>query len=92
MRVTVHYSGQARAAAGRASESVELEDAPALGPLLVTLAARHGERLRRLLLDADGRPHASLLVAVDGVQARSDATTPLRDGAQITLLPPIAGG
>ena len=86
MSVTVRYAGQARDAAGVASESLE---ADSIDALLRVLAERRPS-LKPLLLGEDGRPRPSLLVAVGDAQARLDA--PLRAGDVVTILTPIAGG
>jgi molybdopterin converting factor small subunit len=79
-RVTVRYFAGARAAAGAASEPA---DVTTIAELTSVLAARHGERLSRVL------DHATLLV--DGVAAHDVAAT-LPDGATVEVLPPFAGG
>lgn len=90
MNVTVRYAAQAGAAAGTASERVDLSGAPTVGDLLVRLAERHGDALRRLLVDGDGRPQESLLLVVGDEQVRSGR--PLKDGDVIDILTPISGG
>ena len=91
MKVAVRYMAQLRQAAGVATEEVELNGGEKPAALLHLLAERHGEELRRLLLTADGKPQATLLVFVGDDQADVAQTT-LRDGDEVTLLSPIAGG
>ncbi len=89
-RHTVRYGTQARDAAGRESEVVELPPPATVGHLLAVLAERHGDRLRGLLLRPDGTPHPSVLVAVGDEQARpGDA---LSDGQTVWVSTPISGG
>ena len=76
-RVLVRYWAGAKRAAGRAEESFEIS----------TLADLRAALLARPELAAVGRV-ASFLV--DG--ARSPDTAPLRDGAEVDVLPPFAGG
>jgi molybdopterin converting factor small subunit len=88
MSVTVTYAGQAREAAGTASETSAARDVAAL---VREAAARH-PALKPLLLRADGSPHPSLLVVVGDEQVRVDDPRPLPAGATVTVMTPISGG
>ncbi len=90
MRIAVRYMAQLRQATGVSAEEVELPDACSVGDLLARLAGRHGEPLRRLLLDRDGATQPTILVFVGDEQAGDRAV--LADGDVVTLLSPIAGG
>lgn len=94
MTVRVEYTGQVRSAAGR--DRVEAECGPdaTLGDLFARLVADGPPALRPHLVTTDGRIQATLVVVVDGEAVAGSAreTTPLRDGAAVVLLPPVAGG
>jgi molybdopterin converting factor small subunit len=92
MKITVQYSAQARVAAGRSSETVELPDSETIRDLVVRLGRQHGEAMRRLLLKADGSPHPSLLVFVADEQVRPDEQRALRSGEVVSIMTPISGG
>ncbi len=81
MIVQVLYFAQARERAGRASETLEIPGGARLAQAVEAIRAAHPD-LAPLW--------AHLAVAVDGVLAPADA--PLRDGAEIALLPPVSGG
>jgi len=81
MRVTVLFFAQARERAGRASVTLELPAGSRLADARAAIALAH-PGLEPLW------PHLAL--AVDGVLAREDA--PVRDGAELALLPPVSGG
>jgi molybdopterin converting factor small subunit len=85
MKVTVRYMAQVKRATGVASEQIELPDACLMRELLARLAERHGEPLRQLLGPA-------LLVFVGDEQANPGETVMLKDGDEVTLLAPMAGG
>jgi molybdopterin converting factor subunit 1 len=81
MAVTVLYFAGARDAAGLAKES--LAEAPAtVGALRARLVALH-PTLARVL--------ARCRIAVDQDFAEDDAA-PVRDGAEVAIVPPVAGG
>ena len=82
---TVHlrYWAGAKAAAGRAEESVEAES---VGEALVLVCAAHAdERFSRVV--------RACSVLVDGAAAHeTDLARPLAGPVQVELLPPFAGG
>ncbi|MDG4763104.1 MoaD/ThiS family protein [Solwaraspora sp. WMMD406] len=79
--ITVRYFAGARAAAGRAEETLGagLDHAA----FVAELADRHGERLARVLAVAG--------FLVDGTTWQ-DRQTPLPPGVTVDVLPPFAGG
>jgi molybdopterin synthase sulfur carrier subunit len=83
MKLTVRYFASLREALGP-SETVELPDGATLGLLRDTLAARGGRHAEVL---ARGR-------AVRGsvAQQMADDTTPLHEGVEVALFPPVTGG
>ena len=80
--VTVRFFAAARAAAGRDEETITLTGSGQLRTLIDALSAQFGAGLSRVL--------AGSSYLVDEVTATADQ--PLRDGAQIDVLPPFAGG
>ena len=84
MKVTVRYFALLREAVGKGSESVELEgeDRTVKG-LLGCLARRDGGLKEMFALP-------SLLCAVNMEYA--DGDTPLTDGDEVALFPPVSGG
>lgn len=74
-------------------EEVELEYEGRLSGLLETLCEKYGQRLRRLLLDAEdqGRKSSFVKILVDGEDV-GQADPELRGEEKIFLFLPIAGG
>jgi molybdopterin converting factor small subunit len=89
MLVTVKYSAQLRQAAGVPREQLDVPSACSIRDLLAA-AARKNEALRAQLLDSSGAPRPHLLICVGDEQVT--AGTVLKDGDEVTLLSPIAGG
>lgn len=81
MRVRVRLFAGTRDAVGAPSVEVDLPPGATLGDLVDRLCARH-PRL-------EGYRHHALL-AVDG--AFSPPRTPLREGAEVAVMPPVSGG
>ncbi len=91
MAVTVKIPPQLRAAAGgQASESVE---GATVGEVLGALYERHGE-LRERVADDDGALRRFVNVYLDGEDVRflQGLDTAVSDGAELQILPAVAGG
>jgi molybdopterin converting factor small subunit len=89
MRVTVEFFGPAREAVGESRLGVDCDSSATAQDLVARLARERGGRLAHLLL-ADDRLAPSILIAVNDVQAAGPV--PLKDGDEITVLPPVSGG
>jgi molybdopterin converting factor small subunit len=94
MTLRVQYMGQLRTAAGRSEDEIDLREPTDLASLLAGLADRLDQAGSHHLVSATGQIQCGLLIVVNGaaVAAHQAATTTLRPGDVITLLPPIAGG
>ena len=92
MKVAVKYMAQLRDAVGLAYEQIDLETPCSVQEFAAHLAARHGDRLRRLLLDAHGGLQPTILLFVGGRQIVRDSPVALHDGDVVTVLSPMAGG
>lgn len=79
-RVTVRSFAALRELVGPPHE----REAASVAALVAQLRAEHGDELDRRL--------ARSTIAVDDEQVRADDDRPLRDGAEVVLLPPFAGG
>lgn len=89
MTVLVRYQTQLRQILGAACETFDLEDNSCVLELLRRIAegTPHGASL---LLDAEGKKRASLLVFVRDQQVQAEHR--LCAGDEVTLMTPIAGG
>lgn len=89
MHVTVEFFGPAREAAAAARLGIDCSGPCTAQDLVVRLAREHGGRVAHLLL-TDNRLSASVLIAVNDVQAAGPVS--LHDGDEITVIPPVSGG
>jgi sulfur-carrier protein len=91
MAVLVKIPTQLRAAAGGEAET-EIEGAT-VAEVLEGLYARHGE-LRERISDEDGalRRFVNVYVAGEDIRFLDGLATPVLDGAELTILPAVAGG
>jgi molybdopterin synthase sulfur carrier subunit len=84
MKVRVLYFARLRETFGLDREFLELPEGATVAVLLVTLRTRGGD------WDACLAPNRAFRVAVD--QDVADPDTPLREGAEVALFPPVTGG
>ena len=91
MAVVVKIPTQLRAAAGGEAET-EIDGAT-VQEVLDGLFARHDE-LRSRLYDDDGglRRFVNVYVAGEDIRFLDGLKTPVKDGAELTILPAVAGG
>ncbi len=92
INITVEYWGQLKLAASVRSENVEVEETSSLRDLIELLASRHGEPLRGLLLDGDGKPRVTNVVSIGERMVQWNAPPRLKDGDVVAILSPISGG
>ena len=81
MRLHVRYFAAVCDAAATAEEQIDVDDGLTVGALRAVLTQRHAPLARVL-------PQCRL--ALD--QQFVDDTAPLRDGVEVAVLPPMAGG
>jgi sulfur-carrier protein len=91
MSVLVKIPTQLRAAAGGEAETQV--DGSTVQEVLDGLFARHDE-LRSRLYDDDGglRRFVNVYVAGEDIRFLDGLKTPVADGAELTILPAVAGG
>ena len=91
MAVTVKLPTQLRDAAGGAASAQV--DGSTVGEVLSALYARHGE-LRARMADGDGglRRFVNVYLAGEDIRFLDGLDTPVADGAELTVLPAVAGG
>ncbi|CAM3758415.1 MoaD/ThiS family protein [Nocardioides zeicaulis] len=85
--VTVRYWAGARAAAGTAEDTFEVDGGTTLADLVGRVLERHGDdRMARTVAVC------SVLVGDQPVRSQDPATVVVEPGAVVELLPPFAGG
>ena len=92
MKITLHYLGPLRYAAGMDAETWQGGENALLTQALNEAASRHPEQFATILFDARGELRPSLLVLVNEVPVDRNPLPRLHDGDEVTLLPAIAGG
>lgn len=91
MNITVQFEAQAKRAVGTGCETLSVDDSHTIREVLQTLANRHGQGLREIVLDGNGGINRALLLFV-GDQQSVDLEASLADGDTLTIMPPVSGG
>ena len=90
MAVTVKLPTQLRDAAGGAA-SLEA-DGSTVGEALESVFAEHGELRDRLYQDGDLRRFVNVYLGGEDIRFLDGLKTEVGDGAELTILPAVAGG
>ena len=90
MAITVKLPTQLRDAAGGAASLPA--DGRTVGEALESVFAEHGELRDRLLQDGDLRRFVNVYVDGEDVRFLDGLRTEVPDGAELTILPAVAGG
>jgi len=93
MRVTFVLPGPLHPLAGGREEVTVDAAAARVADALAALWAVH-PALRDRVMTEDGRlrPHVNVFVGRDSVRHTGGLDTPLRDGAEVAILPAVSGG
>ncbi|HYJ22570.1 MAG TPA: ubiquitin-like small modifier protein 1 [Solirubrobacterales bacterium] len=90
MSVTVKIPTQLRAATGGQSE-VEVSGAT-VGEVLDAVFDAHGDLRERITQDGDLRRFVNVYVSGEDIRFQQGLETSIDDGAEVTILPAVAGG
>ena len=90
MAITVKLPTQLREAAGGVA-AVQAEGAT-VGEALESVFAQHGELRARLYQDGGLRRFVNVYLRGEDIRFLDGLDTPVADGAELTVLPAVAGG
>jgi len=92
MRITIHFMGQIKHAAGVALREIDLASPCSVLDCLRQLPQRADDALGRFLLDGSRGVSRTILVFLGEEQVEHAESAWLTDGDVLTVLSPIAGG
>jgi len=90
MPVTVKIPTQLRAATGGQAE-IEVSGST-VGEVLDAVFEEHGELRDRITQDGDLRRFVNVYVGGEDIRFQQGLDTEIADGAEVTILPAVAGG
>ena len=92
MKITLRYTSQLATAAGTSEEDIEVADGIGLVELLGNLSKEHGPEFSKFVVNDDGTPVATLVVAVNDTQVDLRDDLSLEDESEVILITPMSGG
>ena len=92
MKITLRYTSQLATAAGTSEEDIEVADGIGLVELLGNLSREHGPEFSKFVVNDDGTPVATLVVAVNDTQVDLRNDLSLEDNSEVILITPMSGG
>ena len=92
MKITLRYTSQLATAAGTSEEIHEVADGVGLLELLGNLSIEHGPEFSKFVVNDDGNPVTTLVVAVNGTQVDFSKEVSLEAGSEVILITPMSGG
>lgn len=91
MAITVKIPAQLRAATGGEGE-IEVESAATVGDALDAVFEQHDGLRERITEDGDLRRFVNVYVSGEDIRFQDGLETQVSDGAEVTILPAVAGG
>tara|TARA_Y100000588_G_scaffold364046_1_gene427303 strand:+ start:442 stop:720 length:279 start_codon:yes stop_codon:yes gene_type:complete len=92
MRITFHYTSQLAAAAGNSEEAIDVDDGTGLMEMLLNLSEKHGPEFSKFVVDGNGNPAPTLVIALNGTQIDLGKEVSLEDDSEVILITPMSGG
>ncbi|MFP6893827.1 MAG: MoaD/ThiS family protein [Opitutales bacterium] len=92
MRITFRYTSQLATAAGTSEEAIDIADGTVLVEMLRNLSEQHGPEFSKFVVNDDGHPVPTLVVAVNGTQVDLRDDVSLEDESEVILITPMSGG
>lgn len=92
INITIRYSGQIRGVFGMASEQQSVERGLPAQEFILRRAQAAGDKAREFLNGSMEHRSAATLIFINGAQTCWNAPLPLKDGDEILLFSPLAGG
>ena len=91
MAVTVKIPTQLRSVTGGESETA-VDEATTVGEVLDGLYDRYDGLRERIAVDGDLRRFVNVYVSGEDIRFQDGLETTISDGAEVTILPAVAGG
>ncbi len=92
MRIRIAYYGESRFISGKESESIEVDPGIQVCDIIGRLAEMYGKKMSWLLLNENGTPRRSVILAVNDVAVDPESYDAMEDNDLLAILPAVSGG
>ena len=92
MKITLRYTSQLATAAGTSEADIDIANGTVLVELLRNLSEQHGPEFSKFVVNDDGTPVPTLVVAVNDTQVDLRDDLSLEDESEVILITPMSGG
>ena len=95
MKITLHTILELKQVIGQRLTEIDLPDGSTVEDFLAYLRERWGEKLSTHLFDPHNGavlPYVRIMVNGQTIQFLAGMETPLREGDEVLILPPVSGG
>jgi len=92
MKVKVKYTAQLKKAVGQGEEQVEVDKKSQVKDLLNLLFYQRKEAFENMVFSSDGTFLDAVLLILNGQQIAYESSEILKDGDEVLIMSPIAGG
>ena len=92
MKISMQYTAQLAMEAGCSRESIDVEDNTTVEEVVRLRAGHFGGKFAEIVLNAEGQPVSTIMHIVNGEQVERGVPHPLKEGDELMLMSPIAGG
>ena len=92
MNIQIRYFAQVKKEAGKGSETLEMEAGINLQKCIEKLSTRHTKHFKEMLYDESGAYRDSVILIINNDQVRYAENPELKEGDELMIMSPIAGG
>ena len=92
MVVKLKFTAQLKEEAGIRADQIELAEGEKLQTVLKKLSDRYGKKFKNILFNNNGEYLNSNLIAINEFQVNYKENPSLKDGDELMIMSPIAGG
>lgn len=92
MKINVIYMAQAKKAVGVTNEIISLDKSCTIHEFIVNQLCEQHKKLKSCLIDENKLVRKVVAIFVGDTKVELESPNHLKDGDEVTIMPPIAGG
>lgn len=92
MKIDIKYFAQIKKEAERQSDELDLKSGATLQECLIEVSRKKSASFNNILFDEHNAYRGSVILILNSIQVRYDENPEMKDGDELMLMSPIAGG